>query len=85
MASVVMRGVVAGVAVAALVVTLAPIAGAEQPCADPAMCQAPAPPAVHEDAELHSAPNPNDLPQAPHAGVPPWQLINAPGEARYHP
>ncbi|MBA0048979.1 hypothetical protein [Mycobacteroides sp. LB1] len=88
MASVVMRWMVAGAAAAALVVTpavLAPVAGAEQPCADPAMCQAPTPAPVHEDAELHSAPNPNNVPQVPQANIPPWQMINAPGEARNHP
>lgn len=87
MTSLVMRWVVA--AAAALVVTpavLAPMAGAEQPCADPAMCQAPTPAApVHEDAELHSQPNPADIPQAPQSGMAPWQMINAPGEARNHP
>lgn len=89
MTSQVMRWVVAAAAAAALVVmpaALAPMAGAEQPCADPAMCQAPTPAApVHEDAELHSRPNPADIPQAPQSGMPPWQMINAPGEARNHP
>ncbi|MGV0583115.1 hypothetical protein ABQE45_05130 [Mycobacteroides chelonae] len=83
MTSTVMRWVVAGAAAAALVVTpavLAPMAGAEQPCADPAMCQAPTPGPVHEDAELHSKPNPADMPQAPQSGMPPWQMINAPGK-----
>lgn len=40
---------------------------------------------VHEDAELHSKPDPNVIPQVPQSGMPPWQAINAPGEARNHP
>ncbi|WP_457160462.1 hypothetical protein [Mycobacteroides abscessus] len=73
-------------ALVAMPVVLIPVAGAEQPCADPAMCQAPPTPApVHEDAELHSKPDPNVMPQVPQSGMPPWQAINAPGEARNHP
>ncbi|ALR10934.1 hypothetical protein BST43_08730 [Mycobacteroides saopaulense] len=84
MTSTLMRWVVAAASATALVVmpaVLAPAAGAEEPCSDPAMCQAP----VHEDAELQSRPNPNVVPQAPQSGMPPWQMINAPGEARNHP
>ncbi|WP_078279113.1 hypothetical protein [Mycobacteroides franklinii] len=67
-------------------VTPVPVAGAEQPCADPAMCQAPLPPTpVHEDVELHSSPDPYVMPQVPQSSMPPWQAINAPGEARNRP
>ncbi|ALM15729.1 hypothetical protein [Mycobacteroides abscessus] len=89
MTSTVPRWVISAASAAALVampVVLIPVAGAEQPCADPAMCQAPPTPApVHEDAELHSKPDPNVIPQVPQSGMPPWQAINAPGEARNHP
>ncbi|WP_100460900.1 hypothetical protein [Mycobacteroides abscessus] len=91
MTSTVPRWVVSAASAAALVampVVLIPVAGAEQPCADPAMCQAPPTPTpapVHEDAELHSKPDPNVIPQVPQSGMPPWQAINAPGEARNHP
>ncbi|SKR67133.1 Uncharacterised protein [Mycobacteroides abscessus subsp. abscessus] len=87
MTSTVPRWVISAASAAALVampVVLIPVAGAEQPCADPAMCQAPPTP-VHEDAELHSKPDPNVIPQVPQSGMPPWQAINAPGEARNHP
>ncbi|ORA61760.1 hypothetical protein [Mycobacteroides franklinii] len=73
-------------AVALVIVAVAPVAGAEQPCADPAMCQAPLPPTpVHEDVELHSSPDPYVMPQVPQSSMPPWQAINAPGEARNRP
>ncbi|WP_064630534.1 hypothetical protein [Mycobacteroides immunogenum] len=89
MTSTVMRWVVRPACAAALVLMPAapiPMASAENPCADPAMCQAPTTPApVHEDAELHSRPDPNVMPQVPQSGMPPWQAINAPGEARNHP
>ncbi|OHU30955.1 hypothetical protein BKG76_04440 [Mycobacteroides franklinii] len=87
MASTAFRCVVtAASAVALVIVPVAPVAGAEQPCADPAMCQAPLPPTpVHEDVELHSSPDPYVMPQVPQSSMPPWQAINAPGEARNRP
>ncbi|TDZ41773.1 hypothetical protein [Mycobacteroides franklinii] len=87
MASTAFRCVVTAVsAVALVIVPVAPVAGAEQPCADPAMCQAPLPPTpVHEDVELHSSPDPYVMPQVPQSSMPPWQAINAPGEARNRP
>lgn len=89
MTSTVPRWVISAASAAALIAmpaVLIPVAGAGQPCADPAMCQAPTtPPPVHEDAELHSKPDPNVMPQVPQSGMPPWQAINALGEARNHP
>lgn len=87
MASTAFRCVVTAVsAVALVIVPVAPVAGAEQPCADPAMCQAPLPPTpVDEDVELHSSPDPYVMPQVPQSSMPPWQAINAPGEARNRP
>lgn len=89
MTSTVPRWVISAACAAALIAmpaVLIPVAGAGQPSADPAMCQAPTtPPPVHEDAELHSKPDPNVMPQVPQSGMPPWQAINAPGEARNHP
>lgn len=98
MTSVVVRWLVAGAAAAtlgALPVTLAPVSAADPVCADPAMCQTePSNPETCNggpqdsvctragDAELHSAPNPNDIPPVPQADVPPWQVLGAPGEGR---
>lgn len=87
MTSAAFRCVVTVASVATLVimsVPSVPVAGAEQPCADPAMCQAPPTP-VHEDVELRSSPDPYVMPQVPQSGMPPWQAINAPGEARNRP
>lgn len=67
-------------------------AGAEPQCADPAMCQSE--PANPEDcnggpddmvctragdAELHSSPNPADIPEVPQAEQPPWVVFGNPG------
>lgn len=66
--------------------------GAEPQCADPAMCQSE--PANPEDcnggpddmvctragdAELHSSPNPADIPEVPQAEQPPWVVFGNPG------
>lgn len=94
MTSVVVRWAVVGAAAAALgalPVSLAPVAGAEPQCADPAMCQSE--PANPEDcnggpddmvctragdAELHSSPNPADIPEVPQAEQPPWVVFGNP-------
>ncbi len=95
MTSVIVRWAVVGAAAAALgalPVSLAPVAGAEPQCADPAMCQSE--PANPEDcnggpddmvctragdAELHSSPNPADIPEVPQAEQPPWVVFGNPG------
>jgi len=96
--SVVVRWAVVGAAVAALgalPVSLASVAAADPQCADPAMCQsAPANPEDCNggpddmvctragDAELHSSPNPADIPEVPQAEQPPWMVFGNPGMGR---
>ena len=93
MTSVVVRWLAAGAVAAGLGVlpATATVATADPQCSDPAMCQAlPNPENCNGtadasvctrewDAELHSEPNPNDIPQVPQAETPPWQVGGVPG------
>lgn len=86
----------AAIAIGGTPVAMAPQALADPQCEDPAMCQAR--PQQQEacnsglnstvcsrpgDVELRSQPNPNFMPPIQSAEVPPWMVLNAPGEGRY--